>query len=95
MAKVYSIIASEEGSAIVIALLALAVLTMIGISSIDTSIIESKIIRNERTYQRDFYIADSGWKDGAYWLEQRSTPNQNQLQYKPRCQCAETGQKFW
>jgi hypothetical protein len=63
---------NEQGSAIVVALLALAIVTLFGISSIDTSSIELKIVRNERMYQRCFYAADSGWKDGACWLEAKS-----------------------
>jgi len=56
---------NEQGSAIVVALLALAIVTLFGISSIDTSNIELKIVRNERMYQQCFYVADSGWQDGA------------------------------
>ena len=63
------ILDNEQGSTMVVALLALAVLTLLGISSIDTTCIELKIVRNERLYQRCFYVADSGWKDGASWLE--------------------------
>jgi hypothetical protein len=60
---------NEQGSAIVFALLILAVVSILGISSINTSDIELKIVSNERLYQRDFYIADSAWKYGAYWLD--------------------------
>ncbi len=72
MVKDACIIDNEKGSAIIIALLALAVVTLFGISSIETSSIELKIVRNERMYQRCFYVADSGWKDGACWLEGKS-----------------------
>lgn len=69
-------IEDEQGSAIIIALLALALVTLFGISSIDTTCIELKIVRNERMYQRCFYVADSGWKDGACWLEgKRKAPS--------------------
>jgi Tfp pilus assembly protein PilX len=67
------IINNENGSAIVLALIMLAILTIIGISSSTTSTIELQIVRNERIFQRDFYIADSIWKYGAYWLEDKST----------------------
>jgi Tfp pilus assembly protein PilX len=66
------IINNEQGSAIIVALLALALVTLLGISSIDTTCIELKIVRNEKMYQRCFYVADSGWKDGACWLEGKS-----------------------
>jgi len=63
------IISNEHGSAIIFAVLILAVLTILGISSMNTSDIELQIVSNERLYQRDFYIADSAWKYGAYWLD--------------------------
>jgi hypothetical protein len=62
-------VGNEKGSAIVVALLALAVVTLFGISAIDTSNIELKIVRNERMYQQCFYVAESGWQDGVCWLE--------------------------
>ena len=63
------LINNEEGSVMVMALMVLSVLTIIGLSSSTTSTIELQIVRNERIYQRDFYIADSAWKYAAYWLE--------------------------
>jgi len=60
---------NEKGSIIVIALLILAVLTIAGMSAISNSKYESQIIRNEHFYHSDFYIADSGWKEAAMWLE--------------------------
>ena len=47
----------------------LVLLTIIGIAATNTSIYESQIIGNEHRYQIDFYVADSGWKEGAMWLE--------------------------
>ncbi len=67
------ILNNEKGFAIILALIMLAILTIIGISSSTTSTIELQIVRNERIFQRDFYIADSIWKYGAYWLEVQST----------------------
>jgi len=69
MGNKIKIINNEKGSAIVMALIFLSILTIIGISSSVTSTIELQIVRNERIYQRDFYIADSAWKYAAYWLE--------------------------
>ncbi len=69
MLKDSCIINNEKGSAIIVALMVLAVVTLFGISSIDTSSIELKIVRNEKMYQRCFYVAESGWQDGACWLE--------------------------
>lgn len=69
MVENFFIINNENGSVIVLALLMLAVLTILGVSSTNNTNIELQIVRNERIYQRDFYIADSAWKYGAYWLE--------------------------
>ncbi len=64
------VVGNEEGSAIIFALMILAVLTILGISTTSTTNTELKIVSNEKQYQRDFYIADSIWKYGAYWLEE-------------------------
>ena len=65
---------NDRGSAIVIALLILVTLTIIGVSATTTSIFESRIIGNEQRYQIDFYVAESGWKDGAIWLDNSAGP---------------------
>ena len=65
---------NENGSLTVIALLVLSVLTIIGMSSTSNSKYESQIIRNEHLYHTDFYIADSGWKEAAMWLENSAGP---------------------
>ena len=65
---------NNRGSAIVIALLVLVTLTIIGVAATNTSIFESRIIGNEQRYQIDFYVADSGWKDGAMWLDNSAAP---------------------
>lgn len=74
MVKAFHIIDNEEGSTIVFALLILVVLTILGISATTTSTIEFKIVHNEKSYQRNFYVADSAWNYGAYWLEVKSKP---------------------
>ena len=68
------IIDNNRGSAIVIALLILVTLTIIGVAATNTSIFESRIIGNEQRYQIDFYVAESGWKDGAMWLDGAAGP---------------------
>jgi Tfp pilus assembly protein PilX len=60
---------NQEGSAIIMALMALAVLTIIGISSINTNIIESQIVRNEQVYQQNFYQAEAAAMEAAQTLE--------------------------
>ncbi len=74
MLKATSILKNEQGSTIVVALLVLVFLTIIGIAATNTSIFESQIVGNEHRYQIDFYAADSGWKEGAMWLEGLAGP---------------------
>ncbi len=69
--KIYKILSdNENGSAIVFAILILAVLTIIGISSITTSTIETKIDTNDRLYKQTFYEADGGTEVARELLEQ-------------------------
>lgn len=68
------VLKNETGSIIVIALLILAVLTIIGLTAASNSTHESQFVRNEHLYQKDFYLADSGWKEAAMWLENSSGP---------------------
>ena len=65
---------NEKGSIIVITLLILSVLTIIGFSAASNSIYESQITRNHHLYHLDFYLADSGWKEAAMWLENLTGP---------------------
>ncbi len=67
-----NIINNEDGSAIVMAMLILAVLTILGISSINTSTTELQIVRNERIYQQNFYMAESAALEGLQSLESAS-----------------------
>lgn len=74
MAQVSSILKTQDGSALVIALMMLALLTVIGIAATTTSEIGVRIANNDRLYQRDFYVADGGWKDAAMWLNAKAGP---------------------
>ena len=65
---------NENGSAIVLALIILAVLTIIGISASTTTTIELKIVRNERILQQNFYTAEASVYEGAQRIEQESNP---------------------
>lgn len=53
-------IKNEEGFVIVFVLMILVVVSIIGISSSNTSLTEQKIARNEMIYKETFYRADSG-----------------------------------
>ena len=67
-------IKNEHGSTIIVAMLILVFLTIIGISAVNTSKFESQIVGNEHRYQIDFYLADSGWKEAAMWLDTLGGP---------------------
>ncbi len=68
------ILKNDRGSVIIVALLLLITLSIIGVTAINTSVFESRIIGNEHRYQIDFYVADSGWKEGAMWLDNAAGP---------------------
>lgn len=72
MSKMISSFHNEKGSVILVALIILALLTILGISSTNTSNIEVRIATNSQDNQLDFYVADSGWKDAAMFLESQA-----------------------
>jgi type IV pilus assembly protein PilX len=49
----------QDGSAIIYALIMLVLLTVLGISSINTTTIEQKIAQNHKAYQMSFYAAEA------------------------------------
>ncbi len=59
MAKLFILENNEKGAAILIALMAIAALSIIGVSAIDTSVNEMQIVRNEKVYSLNFYRAES------------------------------------
>ena len=67
---------NQKGDSLVIALIILLVLTIIGISAINTTIFETNIAGNERLYNRAFYTTDAGvdyfFSRGSFYL---SLPN--------------------
>jgi type II secretory pathway component PulK len=58
--------ASQHGTAIVMALIILLVLSVIGVYAVSTSTVETKIAGQERGFQEAFYTADSGEPLGVY-----------------------------
>ncbi len=64
-----SILNNEKGSVIVLVLIMLALLTILGISSTNTSTTEVMISNNTQRHQLVFYAAESGRKEGAMWLQ--------------------------
>jgi hypothetical protein len=54
------VLRDDRGVSLVVALLILLVLTILGISAINTTTFETNIAGNERIYNNAFYAADSG-----------------------------------
>ncbi len=63
------ILNNESGSVIIMAIIALALLTVLGLISSRTSSIESQIARNDMVYNRNFYRSEGAMMQGARVLE--------------------------
>ena len=66
----YSPLNNDRGSALVVALLMLVVLTLIGISATTTTTFELQIAGNDKLYKRAFYGADGATEMGGELIEQ-------------------------
>ncbi len=71
---------NHQGSALIIVLIVMAVLTLVGLSTINTASIENRIVRNERVYQENFYLAESGVNEAAQKIE-NETNSDNLIPY--------------
>ena len=60
---------SEKGSAVLIAVIMLCLLTMLGVFSATTSSIDIQIAANDRDYVQVFYGAESGCNVAMSWLD--------------------------
>ena len=69
MLRLISNLNNEKGSAIVIALIVLVMLTIIGTVSTSNTVFELQIVRNEAIYRRNFYRAESAIVEAAQRLE--------------------------
>ncbi|MCG6944768.1 MAG: pilus assembly PilX N-terminal domain-containing protein [Deltaproteobacteria bacterium] len=69
MKRIADTIANDRGSALVIALLVLVLLTLMGISATTTSTIEVQMAGNEKFHDMAFYAAESGWQRSLNWLD--------------------------
>lgn len=72
--KIPFILRGNEGAALVIALLIMAVLSIIGVSATMTSSIETKISGNHKFSKQAFYTAEGGWPAAMGWLDGQSVP---------------------
>lgn len=59
----------KEGTALIISLLILIVLTLIGVYAVFTSTVETRITGNERLLELTFYAADGGTDYGRRMIE--------------------------
>ncbi len=66
----FSLLNNQRGSALIIALLMLVVLTLIGISATTTTTFELQISGNDKLYKRSFFAADGGTSAGSELVEQ-------------------------
>ena len=60
---------SEKGSALILSLLILLLLTLMGISAVTTSTVGIQMAGSEKLYQLAFYSAESGWQRALNWLD--------------------------
>ena len=66
----FSLLNNQRGSALIVALLMLVVLTLIGISATTTTTFELQISGNDKLYKRSFFAADGGTAAGSELVEQ-------------------------
>lgn len=71
---IHKCLKNEQGFALIITLLVLAVLTVLGTAAINTSSFELKITGNERMARQRFITADSGWKQAGPFLNALNSP---------------------
>jgi Tfp pilus assembly protein PilX len=64
-------LANEQGSVMVIALIILALVTVLGISSTTTTSIELQIAANDKFNKISFFSAESGWQRAVNWLDRQ------------------------
>lgn len=65
---IISIISNKKGSAIIIAVLVLAAVTILGISASNTSNVEIMLTNNDVLYKNNFYKAEAAAMEGAQTL---------------------------
>jgi Tfp pilus assembly protein PilX len=72
MSKRKSILHNEEGSLLVVVIVVLAVLSIVGISTMDKSQVELQIVRNEAVYNRNFYAAEGAAIEAAQTMQNQN-----------------------
>lgn len=76
MFKNFLFLKNEDGSALVVALMILMVVTIIGISSSKTTTVELQIVRNDGIYKQNLYLAEAAAQEAIQmiWNISRSDP---------------------
>lgn len=72
MVQIYSTLKNETGSTIVVALMIIAIISILAISDIYSSFTETRIAGHDVRYKMAFYRADGGTELGAELLEQNA-----------------------
>jgi Tfp pilus assembly protein PilX len=75
MVKIKPLVKNDKGSAILVALMILVLLTIIGMAATKTSNTELKITTNSQLYKMAFYAAESGWQELAVQIVQTNPPD--------------------
>ena len=57
-------IQNEDGAALILSLILMSVLTILAVTSVNTTTTEYKIVRNERIFLENFYKAESAARQG-------------------------------
>jgi Tfp pilus assembly protein PilX len=69
MQKMISTLKNEDGSAIIIAILILVLMTIIGTSATQTTVVELEIVRNDLVHKDQLYRADGAVMQAAQWIQ--------------------------
>ena len=77
--KRYRILRNDTGSALILALLILLVLTLLGISAINTTTFETVISGNERARVEAFYAAEAGIQEALSRLPNTASIKETKL----------------
>ncbi len=74
--KYFSLIHNEDGSALIISVLILMLLTFLGIAATNTTNIETYIAGNEKTYKQNFYMAEGAVQEAIQRIENETIADQ-------------------
>jgi len=70
--KQTGIMKNQDGSALILVMILLMIVSIIGISALDTTNTEIQIFHNEKIYQKNFYQAESAVMEAAQRIQTES-----------------------